>query len=67
MSKNVDITSTSGHNTTPKYKAPELWADPKYEPTFKVDIWASGIIFYECLTGMHPFFAKGQDFWQSVI
>jgi serine/threonine protein kinase len=67
MSKNVDITSTSGHNAIPKDIAPDLWAHPRYELTFKVDIWATGIIFYEFLTVRHPFFAKGQDFWQSVI
>jgi len=67
MSKDSDISSTSGHYTTPKYKAPELLGNPKYVPNMKVDIWASGIIFYELLTSRHPFIDEGQDFWQSMI
>ena len=41
--------------TTPYYTAPEVLNDTEYISTAKVDIWASGIIFYEMLTGTHPF------------
>ena len=41
--------------TTPLYTAPEVLNETEYISTTKVDIWASGIIFYEMLTGTHPF------------
>ncbi|CDW90577.1 UNKNOWN [Stylonychia lemnae] len=38
---------------TPLYMAPQLVEDIKY--TYKADIWSLGVIFFELLTGSHPF------------
>jgi serine/threonine protein kinase len=42
---------------TPNYLAPELWDERSY--SFPVDIWSLGCVFYEILTGRHPFPAQG--------
>ena len=54
-------TSTAFANTvvgTPYYLSPELCEDKPYNA--KSDVWALGIILYECLTLAHPFEARNQ-------
>ena len=38
---------------TPLYMAPQLVEDIKY--TYKADTWSLGVLFFELLTGNHPF------------
>ncbi len=38
---------------TPAYKAPELFQGGEYKEA--VDIWAAGVILFECLMGKKPF------------
>lgn len=38
---------------TPAYKAPELYQGGAYQEL--VDMWAAGVILYECLLGKKPF------------
>lgn len=38
---------------TPLYMAPQLVEDIRY--TYKADIWSLGVVFFELLTGAHPF------------
>ncbi len=54
-------TSTAFANTvvgTPYYLSPELCEDRPYND--KSDVWALGVVLYECLTGRHPFEARNQ-------
>ncbi|GMI03131.1 hypothetical protein TrRE_jg5845 [Triparma retinervis] len=54
-------TSTAFANTvvgTPYYLSPELCEDKPYND--KSDVWALGVILYECLTFKHPFEARNQ-------
>ena len=54
-------TSTAFANTvvgTPYYLSPELCEDKPYND--KSDVWALGVILYECLTLRHPFEARNQ-------
>ena len=44
------------HSGTPEYKAPELVRKQAHDKT--VDWWAVGIIIYEMLIGITPFFDK---------
>ena len=44
------------HSGTPEYKAPELIRKKAHDKT--VDWWAVGIIIYEMLIGITPFFDK---------
>lgn len=41
---------------TPLYMAPQLVEDIRY--TYLADIWSLGVIFFELLTGNHPFNGK---------
>ena len=43
---------------TPYYLSPELCEDRPYNE--KSDIWALGVVLYECCTGKHPFCAGNQ-------
>lgn len=43
---------------TPYYLSPELCEDKPYND--KSDVWALGVILYECLTFKHPFEARNQ-------
>ncbi len=46
---------------TPAYKAPEIYQGGSYlEP---VDMWAAGVILYECLSGKKPFIITKQSFF----
>ena len=54
-------TSSAFANTvvgTPYYLSPELCEDKPYND--KSDVWALGVILYECLTLKHPFEARNQ-------
>ena len=44
------------HTGTPEYKAPELVRKQAHDKT--VDWWSVGIIIYEMLIGITPFFDK---------
>eukprot|EP00607_Mallomonas_marina_P000565 CAMPEP_0182425402 /NCGR_PEP_ID=MMETSP1167-20130531/11842_1 /TAXON_ID=2988 /ORGANISM="Mallomonas Sp, Strain CCMP3275" /LENGTH=353 /DNA_ID=CAMNT_0024606111 /DNA_START=143 /DNA_END=1201 /DNA_ORIENTATION=+ len=43
---------------TPYYLSPELCADQPYRD--KSDVWALGVVLYECCTLAHPFEARNQ-------
>jgi serine/threonine protein kinase len=48
------VTATMGGQTSPAYMAPEVIMNAT--PTFKVDMWALGIILYQLVTSYeHPF------------
>jgi len=54
-------TSTAFANTvvgTPYYLSPELCEDKPYND--RSDVWALGVLLYECLTLRHPFEARNQ-------
>ena len=44
---------------TPHYMPPEMHAKAWYGPP--VDVFAIGVMNYEMLTGIHPFFTPGMD------
>lgn len=55
--KSTDSKKYSSYNVgSPIYMPPEALNDNKY--SFKSDIWALGVIFYEMLTGKTPWRAK---------
>lgn len=41
---------------TPYYLSPELCQDKPYNE--KTDVWALGVVLYECCTLRHPFDAR---------
>jgi calcium-dependent protein kinase len=43
---------------TPAYKAPEIYQGGAYQEP--VDMWAAGVILYECLSGKKPFIITKQ-------
>ena len=43
---------------TPYYLSPELCEDKPYNE--KSDVWALGVVLYECCTQRHPFDADNQ-------
>uniref|UniRef100_A0A7E4W0E9 Aurora kinase n=1 Tax=Panagrellus redivivus TaxID=6233 RepID=A0A7E4W0E9_PANRE len=46
---------------TPDYLSPEMLnSDNNHAHTFKIDNWAIGVLYYECLTGQTPFYSKDQ-------
>ena len=45
---------------TPAYKAPEIYQGGAYQEP--VDMWAAGVILYECLAGKKPFIITKQYF-----
>ncbi len=59
-----DVTATGAVVGTPHYMAPEQAAGRAKFVGPAADIYALGVILYECLTGTVPF--KGEDVW-SVI
>jgi len=42
-----------------QYIAPEMLSDNDYDS--KIDMWASGVVLYNMLTGKQPFFGKGDS------
>ncbi|MBN2798179.1 MAG: protein kinase [Deltaproteobacteria bacterium] len=49
---------------TPGYMAPEQWLRQPLGPA--TDLWALGIILFECLAGVHPFQELGQTAHSAV-
>uniref|UniRef100_A0A7E4W2V4 Aurora kinase n=1 Tax=Panagrellus redivivus TaxID=6233 RepID=A0A7E4W2V4_PANRE len=44
---------------TPHYLSPEMLnSDNNHAHTFKIDNWALGVLYYECLTSQTPFYSK---------
>ena len=58
MAKMLETPNQLAHTVcgTPEYYAPELINEEGYDKT--VDWWACGILIYEMLTGVTPFFAQ---------
>lgn len=50
---------------TPEYLAPEMVSGEGHD--FTVDWWALGILIYEMLIGVTPFFNKNRQLLQSKI
>ena len=50
---------------TPYYLSPELCEDKPYNE--KSDVWALGVVLYECCTQRHPFDADNQVCIQPSI
>lgn len=46
---------------TIEYMAPELLTDENVTYTTKIDIWAIGVLTYECLVGFSPFYDKDEN------
>jgi tRNA A-37 threonylcarbamoyl transferase component Bud32 len=58
-----DLTQTGAIMGTPAYMAPEQGRDAKYVGP-PADVWALGVMLYECLTGTRPF--QGADVWELL-
>lgn len=55
-----DQTRTDATMGTPPYMPPEQFGGAKYAGP-PADVWALGVILYECLTGTRPFLGENQD------
>ncbi len=44
---------------TPLYMAPQLVEDTRY--TYKADTWSLGVLFFELISGNHPFNGKNLE------
>ena len=60
----TDITHTAEGAAlgTPLYFAPEQFNGTKYDIEHRTDLFAIGIIIYEALVGLHPFFKNGMNY-----
>jgi serine/threonine protein kinase len=59
----ADLTQTGAMMGTPSYMAPEQVFGEK-DVDHRADIWAMGVIIYECLAGERPF--VGENFGQLI-
>ena len=59
MAKELDQSSGTTNTVcgSPLYMAPEIHEGISYDA--KVDVWSTGTIFYEMLTGFNPFMSMG--------
>ena len=48
----------TGHTGTVLYSPPEAFSNGEYKATFKVDVWALGVILYQLVTKSFPFLGK---------
>src|SRR5262249_46633259 len=64
----ADETRTGAPVGTPAYMAPEQAAGRKRDVSVATDVWALGVILYECLTGQRPFRGESDhDTLQRVL
>jgi serine/threonine protein kinase len=61
----ADLTGTGMVSGTPKYMAPEQWEGLKNTDA-RSDIYALGLIAYQCLAGALPFFAEAPLAWMKL-
>ncbi len=60
---NLSITQTNTTVGTPHYMSPEQAKGEPIDP--RADIWALGVVMYECLTGQLPF--DGENFNTQIV
>ena len=54
-------TATGAQIGTPLYFAPEQFEGTKYDIDHRTDLFAAGVIIYQAITGIHPFYAAGMN------
>ena len=52
---------------TPPYSAPELLLNNKNSQDVRTDMFSVGIVFFETLTGVHPFEDNDMDYAEAIL